>query len=293
MSSPLAGAVMRMAEETRIPDPGASGNIAPDRTPCSVSLRTATAETRTVSNPTRANQVLLLAMAVDTGDCVVTFASAFDQAGNTAITFNDTGDEALFVSIEKTPGVYAWRCVATDGTTGAGLNATTTLTAATITTLTTDSIIRTGYTRVLTRAHAKVGATSGWVIPTTTDLPYMATMAASQTGGTLVVHLDGLHIGDTITGYKIIAQVESAGNVVTIDAALRAVTNVAAEPTDAAIGTGMTQVSVTADTAVASAKTGHTEVVTSGKTYYLLLVATTNGSTDIILQNIELTVTTA
>lgn len=142
-------------------------------------------------------------------------------------------------------------------------------------------------------ARAKVGATAGWVVGAATNLPYSATMAASQTGGTLVIPLDSLKIGDTITGFRVIAQVESAGGTVTIDAILRAVTNVAAEPTDAAIGTGITQVSVTADTAVSAAKTGLTEVVTSGKSYYLLITATTAAATDIILQHPEITVTQA
>jgi hypothetical protein len=153
----------------------------------------------------------------------------------------------------------------------------------------TGAIIRTGVTKQVTRA--KVGAAAGWVLGAANNLPYVATMAASQTAGTLVIPLDGLKIGDTITGFRIVAQVESAGGAVTIDAALRAVTNVAAEPTDAAIGSGMTQVSVTADTAASQAKTGLTEVVTSGKSYYLLVTATTAASTDIILQACELTVT--
>lgn len=152
-------------------------------------------------------------------------------------------------------------------------------------------IIRTGYTtQVGTRA--KVGATAGWTVAAANDLPYVGTVAASQTASTLVIPIDGLHIGDTITAFKIIAQIESAGGAVTLDAALRAVTNVAAEPTDASIG-AITQVSVTADTAVAASKTGLTEVVTSGKSYYLLLTATTAASTDIILQHCELVVTTA
>ena len=138
--------------------------------------------------------------------------------------------------------------------------------------------------------RAKVGTSAGWVLGAANDLPYVATMAASQSGGTLVIPIDGLCIGDTITGFKVVAQVESAGGTVTIDAALRAVTNVAAEPTDALIG-AMTQVSVTADTAVASSKTGLTETVTSGKSYYLLITATTAGSTDIILQHCEVIVT--
>ena len=151
------------------------------------------------------------------------------------------------------------------------------------------SYVRNAYTtQVGTRA--KVGGTAGWVVAAATDLPYVATMAASQTAGTLVIPIDGLHIGDTITGFKIVSQIESAGNAVTIDAALRAVTNVAADPTDASIG-AITQVSVTADTASAAAKTGLTEVVTSGKSYYLLVTATTLASTDIILQHAEITCT--
>ena len=140
--------------------------------------------------------------------------------------------------------------------------------------------------------RAKVGATAGWVVGAATDLPYLATLAASQTGSTLVLPIDGLRIGDTITAFKVIAQVESGGNTVTIDGNLRAVTNVAAEPTDASIAS-MTQVSVTADTAVSQEKTGITEVVTSGKSYYLLITATTAASTDIILQHCEITVTHA
>jgi hypothetical protein len=139
--------------------------------------------------------------------------------------------------------------------------------------------------------RAKVGATAGWVLGAANELPYVATMAASQSAGTLVIPIDGLRIGDIITGIKVIAQVESAGQTVTIDAALRAVTNVAADPTDALIGAGITQVSVTADTAVAASKTGLSETVTSGKSYYLLITATTGSSADIILQHCEITVT--
>jgi hypothetical protein len=156
----------------------------------------------------------------------------------------------------------------------------------------TGAFIRTAITKQV-GTRAKVGAAAGWVLGAADNLPYFATMAQSQTAGTLVIPIDGLKIGDTITGFRIVAQVESAGGAVTIDAILRAVTNVAAEPTDAAIGTGMTQVSVTADTAASQVKTGLTETVTSGKTYYLLVTATTAATTDIILQAPEVTVTTS
>lgn len=138
---------------------------------------------------------------------------------------------------------------------------------------------------------AKVGSAAGWALAAADNLPYLATMAASQTAGTLVVRIHNLQIGATITGFKINAQVESAGGIATIDAAFRAVTNVAAEPTDAAIVGTFTQVSVTADTAVSQASGAMTEVVTSGKSYYLLITATTAAATDIILQYPEITVT--
>lgn len=148
-----------------------------------------------------------------------------------------------------------------------------------------DSTIASGVTEQIA-TRAKVGATAGWVIAAADNLPYVATLAASQTGSTLILPLTGLRLGDTITGFTVISQIESAGGTVTIDGDLRAVTNVAADPTDASIST-MTQVSVTADTASAQAKTGLTEVVTSGKSYYLKLTATTAAATDIILQHCE------
>lgn len=168
-----------------------------------------------------------------------------------------------------------------------GTSATQTLTNKTLT----SPVFSKTYT-YQNQLRAKVGGSAGWVVGAANDLPYVATMAASQTAGTLVIPVSGLQIGATITGFRIVAQVEAtSGGTVTIDAALRAITNVAADPTDAAIGTGMTQVSVTADTAVSQAKTGLTEVVTSGKTYYILVTATTAASTDIILQASEISVT--
>ena len=135
--------------------------------------------------------------------------------------------------------------------------------------------------------RAKVGGTAGFVVGAADNLPYVATLPASQTGSTLIIPIDGLPIGATITGFRVVAQIESVGGAVTLDGDLRATTNVAADPTDASIGT-MTQVSVTADTAASQEKTGLTEVVTSGKTYYLKLTATTAAATDIIVQACEI-----
>ena len=208
-------------------------------------------------------------------------------AHNATINLNDSQDNWGSTALDLPDGLTV------SGTTV--LSGSTTISGATTisgTVTQTGSVVKTGVVRQLS-PRAKVGATAGWVLGAANDLPYLATMAASQAGGTLVLHIPELTVGDTITGFTINAQVESAGNAVTIDAALRAVTNVAADPTDAAIGTGMTQVSVTADTAVSQAKTGLTEVVTAGKSYYILVTATTLASTDIILLNPTITLTTA
>src|SRR4051812_30812795 len=63
-------------------------------------------------------------------------------------------------------------------------------------------IIRTGQAFQVAM-RAKVGTTAGWVIAAANDLPYMATLPASQTSSTLILPIDGLRIGDIITGFKI------------------------------------------------------------------------------------------
>jgi hypothetical protein len=137
--------------------------------------------------------------------------------------------------------------------------------------------------------RAKVGTTAGWTVGAANNIGEMATVAASQTAATLVVPIDLLKVGDTITAFKVVAQIESAGGAVTLDADLRAMTNAAADPTDASIG-AITQVSVTADTAVDSDKKLLTEVVVSTKIYYVLLTATTAAATDIRLLGLTVTV---
>jgi hypothetical protein len=134
----------------------------------------------------------------------------------------------------------------------------------------------------------RVGTTAGWV-NTGTNIN-QATVAASQTGSTFTIPVTGLEIGDTIVSFKVVGQVESAGGSVTLDADLRQLTNAAADPADASLG-AITQVAVTADTAVASSKTLATaELIASGDMPYVLLTATTAGSTDIRLLGVEVVV---
>lgn len=138
---------------------------------------------------------------------------------------------------------------------------------------------------------AKVGGTAGWVVAAAANL-YEATLPASQTGSKLIVPVRGLKVGSTITGFKVEAQIESAGGAVTLDADLRVLTNVAADPSDASVGT-ITQVAVTADTAVQAEKAGLSTVITAATWFYITITATTAASTDIRYLGCTLVVTEA
>jgi hypothetical protein len=136
-------------------------------------------------------------------------------------------------------------------------------------------------------AGMRAGSGAGF---TTAGNTGAALCPASQSGATLVVPISGLKVGDTIAAGKVIAQIESAGNTVTLDCDFRKLTNAAADPADASLG-AITQVSVTADTAVAAEKTFATpEVVASGEQYYALITVTTTGSTDVQVLGVETTV---
>lgn len=136
----------------------------------------------------------------------------------------------------------------------------------------------------------KAGATAGWAVNGATNLGELATLPQSQTGSTLVLRVTGLKVGWTVTGFKVVLQIESAGGTVTVDADLRKQTNAAADPADASIG-AITQVSVTADTAVAAEKTGLSEVIAASEWLYILITATTAATTDIRLLGATVTVT--
>ena len=157
----------------------------------------------------------------------------------------------------------------------------------------TGALVRASQKRLM-GSDAKVGATAGWAVNAATNVGRMATCPASQTGSTLVIPLAGLKVGDTITAYGLIGQIESAGNVATLDASIRSVQAAAADLTDAAEGAAMTQLSVTADTAVTSAnaeKASQTIAVAADKFYYMLVTATTAASTDIDLAGVYIVVT--
>lgn len=140
--------------------------------------------------------------------------------------------------------------------------------------------------------QVKVGTTAGWTVGAGNNLGTIATVAASQTGGTLVMRVAGLQVGGTITGFSVYASINSAGGAVTLDANLRKIVTAAgATGTDSSIGS-ITQVSVTAATAASATKSGLSQVVTAGDDYYILLTATTAASTTIELTGVEISYTT-
>jgi hypothetical protein len=157
------------------------------------------------------------------------------------------------------------------------------------------ALTRTSQKRII-NTEAKVGGTAGWTLGGgAVNTGLLATMAASQTAGKLVVPIMGLKVGDTITGFHLIGQIESAGGTVTVDADLRKHTAAAADVADASVG-AITQLSVTADTIMSSSNTEKaslSEVVAADETFYVLITGTTAASTDIALQGVAVTVTEA
>jgi len=135
----------------------------------------------------------------------------------------------------------------------------------------------------------KVGGTAGWTVRAAAD-SFMATVAASQTAGTLVIPLTGLKVGDELRGYHLLGQVDSAGNTVTVDAQLYVSEAVAAASTHTALtGTDMTQLSVTADTKMNALNANkdfaaaNRVTVQADKAYFALVTVTTAGTTDVEL----------
>jgi hypothetical protein len=152
-----------------------------------------------------------------------------------------------------------------------------------------DEVLRENQKWVVNAAgQAKAGTTAGWVVAAGNNLG-LVTCPASQTASTLVVPLPFLKKGMKIKGFHLIGQIESAGNAVTVDADLRKHTAAAADVADASVGS-ITQVSVTADAALSKTNSqklfATAETVGEDETFYVLITATTLGSTDIALQGV-------
>lgn len=89
-------------------DPGNAGSIYVDRSPMSMSLVSAAAETRTLPRPLSAGALLFLNMKTDGGDITLTVTGGFNETGDTTFVFSDPGQFATFVSV-NIGGTLAWR----------------------------------------------------------------------------------------------------------------------------------------------------------------------------------------
>lgn len=98
-----------------IEDPGDAGEIAPVHSG-HVALVTVDAEgeTRDLADPEFVGQQLLLSLDTDGGDCVISAASAINQAGNNTLTFDNAGETILLVAA-SVGGEPVWRVAANDG----------------------------------------------------------------------------------------------------------------------------------------------------------------------------------
>ena len=106
-------AELRALTAKTITAPGNAGAIPVTRYG-TVPIVTAGAETRTLAIPTFVNQRLVLYMKTDGGDCVVTVASAINQAGNNMITLNDAGD-SIQMRGASTGAAVDWRVYYNNG----------------------------------------------------------------------------------------------------------------------------------------------------------------------------------
>lgn len=109
----MAAAYLDNPFSAAIADPGDAAAI-PVTQSGHVSLETGGAETRTLADPTFAGQVLALGFKADSGDCVVTAASAVNQTGNNTLTFADAGDLLTLQAVELGANLV-WRIMANDG----------------------------------------------------------------------------------------------------------------------------------------------------------------------------------
>lgn len=133
---------------------------------------------------------------------------------------------------------------------------------------------------------AQVVTASGWAPAAdgTTRL------AASLTAKAFYIPITGLKSGDELVSFKLLGQIESAGNGVTVDADFRKVTAAAADVTDASVG-AITQISKTADYKIADSKTfSAVNTVAVDSQYYVLVTSTTGASTDVAITGVELTI---
>jgi len=134
-------------------------------------------------------------------------------------------------------------------------------------------------------SHAVTGATAGWTKGNDKNLLLLPASKAASTA-TIPIKLES---GTFINGFSLSGQIDSAGNVATLDADLRRTTATIGGITDESLG-AITQISKTADYLITDEKEITPTKVECGKGYYILLTGTTSAVTDIELNTISVNV---
>lgn len=112
-------------------DPGASGELNVDRSPCMFALESAAAETRTLNAPTRAGAIVTVSLLTDGGNVTVTVTGGYNEAGDTTFVLANAGEFAVFQSIKTAAETFVWRKIASDTNTALITGAGTGITAGT------------------------------------------------------------------------------------------------------------------------------------------------------------------
>ncbi len=102
----------------RLDDPGDAGTITPQGSGMVLQLISAGSETRVLSDPEVAGEMLEICFMTDGGDVAITPATAFDAAGSTTLTFTTAGSFVQFVSVAISTTAFAWRVLKSDGVAG-------------------------------------------------------------------------------------------------------------------------------------------------------------------------------
>lgn len=101
--------------EATIKDPGNAGHIVIDKSPVTVNMISAAAESRTLDRPTRMGAIVSLHMQTDGGDITITVTGGYNQSGATSLVFQAEGQVAVLESFRTKAGVYFWKLIRGDG----------------------------------------------------------------------------------------------------------------------------------------------------------------------------------
>jgi hypothetical protein len=116
-SSGDAAWVPFLSSLTVLADPGSGAAIPVDNS-YNVAFVIGGTETNTVADPSAAGQSLaMVAGTVASGSRALTFATAFNAAGNTVLTFDAANEFGFFISISTGGGTFRWQQIALNGAT--------------------------------------------------------------------------------------------------------------------------------------------------------------------------------